>query len=159
MNFTAKNVCNRAITVDATKMVSDARDTMLKHNISRIVIEHNQKAIGIVTEKGMSRYLYKESNDATLDKIVVTKAMTTPLISVTKDTDLRLCAKLMLDCGISSLVVKEGKGEDDEEFLNIFTKSDLVKLYADNYKGQFEINGFMTTRINHIPIKLFAYCN
>lgn len=52
MNITAKDVCNKAITVEATKMMSDVRDTMLKYNISRMIIEHNQKPVGMVTEKG-----------------------------------------------------------------------------------------------------------
>ena len=58
----------------------------------------------MVTEKGISRYLYKENNDKPLDEIVISKAMRTPLVSVTKDTDIRECAKLMLDDDISSLI-------------------------------------------------------
>ncbi len=148
MVFTAKDVCNKAITIEATKMMSDVRDTMLKHNISRIIIEHNQKPVGMVTEKGISRYLYKENNDKSLDEIVISKAMRAPLISVTKDTDIRECAKLMLDNDISSLIVAdEGEEKEDEKGINILTKSDLVKLYAENYKGKFKINDFMTKQV------------
>lgn len=148
MVFTAKDVCNKAITVEATKMMSDVRDTMLKHNISRIIIEHDQKPVGMVTEKGISRYLYKENNDKSLDEIVISKAMRAPLISVTKDTDIRECAKLMLDNDISSLIVAdEGEEKEDEKGINILTKSDLVKLYAENYKGKFKINDFMTKQV------------
>ncbi len=144
MTFTAKDVCNRAITVDATKMMSDVRETMLKHNISRIIIEHNQQPVGMVTEKGISRYLYKENNDTSLDNIVVSKAMRTPLMYVTKDTDISACAKMMLDNEISSLMVT---GEGDDKDMGIFTKSDLVKLYAENYKGKFRISDFMTKQV------------
>ena len=148
MVFTAKDVCNKAITVEATKMMSDVRDTMLKHNISRIIIEHNQKPVGMVTEKGISRYLYKENNDKSLDEIVISKAMRAPLISVTKDTGIRECAKLMLDNDISSLIVAdEGEEKGDEKGINILTKSDLVKLYAENYKGKFKTNDFMTKQV------------
>ena len=148
MVFTAKDVCNKAITVESTKMMSDVRDTMLKHNISRIIIERNQKPVGMVTEKGISRYLYKENNDKSLDEIVISKAMRSPLVSVTKDTDIRECAKLMLDNDISSLIVAdEGEEKEDEKGINILTKSDLVKLYAENYKGKFKINDFMTKQV------------
>jgi CBS domain-containing protein len=148
MIFTAKDVCKKAITVEATKMMSEVRDTMLKHNISRVIIEHNQKPVGMVTEKGISRYLYRENNDKSLDEIVVSKAMREPLISVSKDTDIKACAKLMLDNDISSLIVAgevEGGGGGRE--INIFTKSDLVKLLADNYKGKFKISDFMTKQV------------
>jgi CBS domain-containing protein len=146
MIFTAKDVCKKAITVEATMMMSDARDTMLKHNISRIIIEHNQKPVGMVTEKGISAYLYRENNDTSLDEIVVSKAMKTPMVSVTRDTGIRACAKLMLDNDISSLIVT-GEGEEGKGEINVFTKSDLVKLYADNCKGKFKINDFMTKKV------------
>jgi CBS domain-containing protein len=148
MSFTAKDVCNKAITVEATKMLSDARDTMLKYNISRIIVEHNQKPIGMVTEKGISRFLYKENNDKPLDEIVISKAMKSPLVSVNHDASIKDCAKLMLDNDISSLIVKE---KQEEEVRNdgdkLFTKSDLVKLYAENYKEKFKINDFMTKQV------------
>src|SRR3954468_2559893 len=152
MSFTAKDICNKAITVEATKIMSDVRDAMLKYNISRIIIEHNQKPVGIVTEKGISRYLYKENNDKSLDEIVISKAMRSPLISVDYDTDIKDCSKLMLDNDISSLIVKEkeggGGGQDNEDgTIRIFTKSDLVKLYAKNYKEKYLIDDFMTKQV------------
>ena len=146
MVFTAKDVCKKAITVEATMMMSDARDTMLKHNISRIIVEHNQKPVGMVTEKGISAYLYRENNDKSLDEIAISKAMRSPLVSVTKDTDIRECAKIMLDNDISSLIVTNGEEKGEGE-INIFTKSDLVKLYAGNYKGKFKTNDFMTKQV------------
>lgn len=146
MKFIAKDVCKKAITVEATMMMSDARDTMLKHNISRIIVEHNQKPVGMVTEKGISAYLYRENNDLTLDEIVVSKAMRASLVSVTRNTGIRACAKLMLDNDISSLIVTGEEGEGEGE-INVFTKSDLVKLYANNCKGKFKINDFMTKKV------------
>jgi len=145
MSFTAKDVCVKAITVEATKMLSDARDTMIKYNISRIIVEHNQKPVGMVTEKGISRFLYKENNDKPLDEIVISKAMRSPLVSVTQDTSIKDCAKLMLDNGISSLIVKEK--EYDNGIIKLFTKSDLVKLYSENYKEKFKINDFMNKQV------------
>ena len=145
MSFTAKDVCKKAITVEVTKMLSDARDTMLKYNISRIIVEHNQKPVGMVTEKGISRFLYKENNDKPLDEIVISKAMRSPLVSVTQDTSIKDCAKLMLDNGISSLIVKEK--EYDNGIIKLFTKSDLVKLYSENYKEKFKINDFMNKQV------------
>ncbi len=151
MVFTAKDVCNKAITVEATKMMSDVRDIIIKYNISRVIIEHNQKPLGMVTEKGISRYLYKENNDKSLDEIVISKAMRTPLISVTPNKDIRECAKLMRDNGISSLIVEDedddGKDGKQGERILIFTKSDLVKLYAENYKGNYRVDDFMTKQV------------
>ncbi len=115
--------------------------------LSRIIVEHNQKPVGMVTEKGISRYLYKENNDKPLDEIVISKAMRSPLVSVNYDTDIKECAKLMLDNDISSLIVKEKEDDKDNRTIKLFTKTDLVKIYAENYKGKYQIDDFMTKQV------------
>ena len=143
--FSAKDVYNKSITVESTKTMNEVRDIMLKLDISRIIIIQNQKPVGMVTEKGISRYLYWDNKDNhPLDKITISKAMRAPLISVSSDTSIKTCAKLMLDNDISSLIVKEDK---DKEEIYIFTKSDLVKLYSQNYKGQYRVDDLMTRKV------------
>jgi CBS domain-containing protein len=79
MHFTAKDLCKKAITVDVTKKMSDALDIMLKYNISRVIIENNhQQPVGIITEKDIGRYLYKE-NSKSLDEITISEAIRKPL--------------------------------------------------------------------------------
>jgi CBS domain-containing protein len=51
----------------------------------------------------------------------------------------------MLDNVISSLIVKEK--EYDNGIIKLFTKSDLVKLYSENYKEKFKINDFMNKQV------------
>ncbi len=148
MTFSAKDVYNKAITVESTKTMNEVRDIMLKRNISRIIIIQNQKPVGMVTEKGISRYLYWDNNDNhPLDKITISKAMRAPLISVNSDTSIKTCAKLMLDNDISSLIVTEDKEDKEEEEIKLFTKSDLVKLYLQNYKGKYRVDDFMTRQV------------
>ena len=88
-------------------MMSEVRDMMIRYVKSRIINEHNQKPIGIVTEKGIRRYLYKENNDKLLDEMVISKAMMAPLISVNPDTAIKECAKLMQVNDTSSPIVNE----------------------------------------------------
>lgn len=49
MIFTAKDVCKKAITVEPTCTLSDARDMMIRHNISRVIVVANNNPIGMVT--------------------------------------------------------------------------------------------------------------
>lgn len=151
MSFTAKDIYNKAITVESTKTMDEVRDIMLKHNISRVIITQNKKPIGMVTEKGISRYLYWGNNgNNPLDKITISKAMRTPLTSVTRNTSIKACAKLMLDNDISSLMVTKDKDKDkdkEEDEINLFTKSDLVKLYSQRYKGKYLVNDYMTGHV------------
>lgn len=71
--------------------------------------------------------------------------MRTPLISVAYNKDIRECAKLMQDNGISSLIVEDN--ESGQKSICVFTKSDLVKLYAENYKGKYTVGDFMTKQV------------
>ena len=137
MNFTTKDVCKKAITVEPTSNLSDARDIMIRHNISRIIVASNNNPIGMVTEKAIASYLFKNSNEP-LDKIVISRTMRTPIFTVSIDTNINKCAKMMIENNISSLVVK------DDTSLNILTKSDLVKLYAEHYRKRNLVRDFMT---------------
>jgi len=69
---------------------------MLKHNISRIVVVGNHAPLGVITEKGIASYLYKEIGES-LDEIRISKAITKHIISVSKDTAIYECAKIMID--------------------------------------------------------------
>ena len=101
--------------------MSVARDIMIKHNISRVIVDSNNTPIGMVTEKGIASYLFKNSKEP-LDAISISKAMRTPIVSVNVDTSINKCAEMMIENNISSLVIRDGTS------LNILTKSDLVKF-------------------------------
>jgi CBS domain-containing protein len=137
VNFTTKDAYNKAITVEPTSNLSDARDIMIRHNISRIIVATNNNPVGMVTEKAIASYLFKNSNEP-LDKIIISRTMRTPIFTVSVDTSINKCAKMMIENNISSLVVKDGNT------LNILTKSDLVKLYAEHYTKINLVRDFMT---------------
>ena len=139
MDFTAESVGKKAITIQATDSLSDARDIMLKHNISRIIVVRNRTPLGVITEKGIASYLYKEIGES-LDEIRTSKAITKHIISVSKDTPIYECARIMIDKKISSLIVPNHE-------ISIFTKSDLVKMYAENYKQINNVRDFMTKNV------------
>lgn len=56
-------VSNKVITLEPENTLFDARNTLLRYNISRIVIAKDNKALGILTEKDISRILYTEPVD------------------------------------------------------------------------------------------------
>ena len=132
MNYTRlkiTEVSNRAITLEPEKTLFDARNTLLRYNISRIVIARDNKALGIVTEKDISRVLYTESQHRQLKEIRLDEVMSKDLITVNTEQNLKSCAKLMLEHKISSILVLDENG-----ILNgIVTKSDLVDSYAMHY--------------------------
>ncbi|HYA81967.1 MAG TPA: CBS domain-containing protein [Candidatus Bathyarchaeia archaeon] len=140
MNFTANDACRKAITVEPTWNLSDARDIMIRHNISRVIVAAKNNPIGMVTEKAIASYLFKNSNEP-LDTIVISKTMRTPVVTISIDASITRCAKVMIENNISSLVVMNGTS------LNIMTKSDLVRLYAEHYRKTYHVSDFMTKNV------------
>ena len=122
-------VSNKAITLEPENTLFDARNTLLRYNISRIVIARDNKALGIVTEKDISRILYTEPQHRQFKEIRLDEIMNKNLIAVNGERDLKFCAKLMLEHKISSILVLD----EDGLLSGIATKSDLVDSYAMHY--------------------------
>jgi CBS domain-containing protein len=123
------------ITLDPKATLQDARNMMVRYNISRIVIVANEESndrkipIGIITEKDIARFLYEEAPNRRLNEIRLDEVMSTNLITAKDDESIAYCAKLMLDNGISSVVIVTKMRQQNttaSDFMGIITKSDLV---------------------------------
>jgi CBS domain-containing protein len=125
-------VSNKVITLEPENTLLDARNTLLRFNISRIVIARNNKALGIITEKDISRILYAELQHRQFKEIRLDEVMNKNLIEVNEEKELKSCAKLMLEHNISSLLVLD----EDSLLKGIVTKSDLVDSYAKHYANR-----------------------
>ena len=141
---------NNPVTLEGNKTLYDARNILLKYNISRVIIlkgRQNEKPAGIVTEKDIVRFLYAEFPRRSLDEIRLDEIITNQqLITVEGGTDVGDCAKLMLNNNISSLVIV--KANNDNSILNgIITKSDLLDAYARSFGGDVTINEYMTKKV------------
>lgn len=142
----AKDVSRKAIKLDPNKTLYDARNTMLRYNISRIVIAKDNKPVGIITEKDIARFLYRKEPIRALNEIRLDEAMSANLITVDEQSDLNFCAKSMLDKEISSLIVTDTKGI----LKGIFTKMDLVGAYARYYAGKNKVEDYMTKHVHTV---------
>ena len=123
MQLVATDFCNNnPVTLERDKTLYYAQNILIKYNISRVVIlndkEHNRPA-GIVT------FLHAEFPRKGLDEIRLDEIITNQhLITVEGGTNVSICAKLMVDNNISSLVVTKGNNGDGI-LSGIITKSDL----------------------------------
>jgi CBS domain-containing protein len=142
--FDAKSITQKPITLGPDMTLLDARNNMIKYNISRIVVtkDHHQP-VGILTEKDIARFLYSEVPSRRLDEIIVDEIMSKDLVTVEEDSDLRKCAKLMLEKGISSLIVVDERSN----LKGLFTKTDLVYAYVENFAGEHLIGEFMSRKV------------
>jgi CBS domain-containing protein len=127
----------------------DARNVMVKYNIGRVVItDKYNKALGIITEKDIARFLYQEVPNRHLNEIRLEEVMSKNLITVTEEQDISSCAKIMLENNISSLVVVNNEKNEDYSYpIGIFTKTDLVEAYARHYIGKNSVAQYMAKRV------------
>jgi CBS domain-containing protein len=56
----AKDVVRQAITLEPDNTLYDARNVLLRYNISRVVVAKDNKPLGTITEKDISRFLLRE---------------------------------------------------------------------------------------------------
>ena len=139
---------NNPITLEANKTLYDVRNILIKYNISRVVIvkekeKENKEAIGIITEKDIARFLFRDLPGKRLDEIRIDEVIRNQnLITAKEDTDVSSCAKSMLDNSISSLIINA-----DSILRGILTKTDLLDAYAKGYGGDVTANEYMTKRV------------
>ena len=133
------DISKKPITIVKNSTISDVIRTLLQTKISRLVVTDDNKHVGIITEKDIGLFLFSDNANQGLDKIPITSIMR-PIEFVNSEVTLVTSAKLMIEKEISSLAIST----DKEKVKSIFTKSDLVRYFADNYSGEKKVVDFMT---------------
>lgn len=137
---------DEVVVIQDTDQVAYARNLMLKHGFSRIVvIDSKGVPVGIVTEKDIARKL--RGNGAAwrkrpLDKISIRRVMQNDLITVSPDTKMKDSVEIMLKNDISSLPVIEG-----DELVGIITKTDLIKFYKNKFQSKWKVSDLMSSEV------------
>jgi CBS domain-containing protein len=139
----AKDLVKQAIILEPSQTLYDVRNTLMRYNISRVVIAKDNKPLGIITEKDIARFLYTEVPNRPLKEISVSEIIIKDLIKVEEQTNLNICARMMLEKKISSIIVVDNKGD----LKGIFTKSDLVDAYARYYPRKLKVDQYMTKKV------------
>ncbi len=150
----AEDVMNdEVIVMRENEQVGHARNLMLKHGFSRVVVvDADGKPVGIVTEKDLSRKMRgngPEWKSRPIDKISINRAMTENVITTDPSENVKNVVELMIKNSISSVLVV-----DEEGLAGIVTKTDLMKFYNDNYQGKWKVsdlmsNSMITVNENH----------
>ncbi|VVB89259.1 Inosine-5'-monophosphate dehydrogenase [uncultured archaeon] len=116
--------------VSPDETVARARNLMLRHRIGRLVLIENNKPIGIVTKKDISRRLNQaepEWRRRPIDSIPIRQVMTESLITIYPDATPRQLAGLMVENNIGGLPVVN----DKDEVIGIVTKWDMIRYFSE----------------------------
>jgi CBS domain-containing protein len=131
------------ILIQENEHVSHARNLMLKHGMSRvIVVDLDENPIGIVTEKDLVRKLRGNGpawKRRPIDTIAIRRVMSNGLTTIDADSDAKEAVETMLRNKISSIPVV-----DPEGLAGIITKTDLMKFYISKYANRWKVSDLMT---------------
>lgn len=132
------DIAKKPIAIQLNSTISDAIRMLLNTKISRLIVVDNGKHVGIITEKDIGLFLFSETTKQGLEEIPITNIMK-PIEFVDEGVTPSESAKIMIEKGISSLAIGENK-----EVKSIFTKSDLIQYFAENFAGKNKVVDFMT---------------
>jgi CBS domain-containing protein len=135
----AKDLMNKPITIDKDSKVSDVIKELLQNQISRLLVRDNGKTSGIISEKDIALFLFRDQTQRNLNEVPLTEIMK-EIVFVNESTKIKDCANMMLDKEISSLAVGSSNN-----LQGIFTKTDLARHYAENYREKKTVGEYMTT--------------
>lgn len=114
--------------VSPQENIAHARNLMLKHRISRLLVTNGEALVGIITRKDIA-YGLRQSEPLwrrrPIDRIPVEVMMTRDPLAIEPSTPTKEIARIMMQNGISGLPVME-KGK----IAGIVTKSDILRSMA-----------------------------
>jgi CBS domain-containing protein len=121
MEEVVRNIMTReVITIEENRTVMDAAELMTANQISSLIVEKNQNAIGIISERDFVRKIC--SKDLLPSKISVSDIMSSIAQTAEPDTPLEVAVQRMINHKIRRLPVLE-KGK----IVGIVTVTDLAK--------------------------------
>ena len=112
--------------------ISRARNLMLRHKISRLLVVLHDKPVGMLTKSDIGRRLDQAEPQwrrRPIDQIPVQLVMTKSLISIYPDASLWQASELLLENDIGGLAVRGG---EEDDLHGIVTKWDLIKHFSQN---------------------------
>ncbi|MEA1870380.1 MAG: CBS domain-containing protein [Euryarchaeota archaeon] len=110
--------------------ISMARNLMLRHRISRLLVILHDEPVGILTESDIGRRLDQAEPQwrrRPIDQIPVQLVMTKSLISIYPDASLWQASELLLENDIGSLAVRDDVRGD---LCGIITKRDMIEYFS-----------------------------
>ncbi len=114
-------------TIAPEENVAYARNLMLKHKISTLVVAKNEEMIGVITKKDLGKRLAQAEpmwRRRPIDKIPVSMVMNENPITIYPGATIAQASELMIENGINSLAVV------NREVMGIVTGTDIMKHFS-----------------------------
>ena len=137
-----KSIVKTPLIVTPDASILDARDLLLRYNISRLIVVSNKNPVGVITEKDIIRSVSVPGGKP-LEKISVDDIMSKDLVVAKISSSIYECARLMKKHGISSIIVED----DAQKLVGIVTKTDLVSTFLVQSTASLNVSKIMTKNV------------
>jgi len=124
------DIANELITISGEASIKETAEVMLKHGIGSIVVIDEGKPVGIVTKSDLLSRVLVECRDPRMCK--AKEIMSSPLISVDKDTSILEAMRIIRNKKIRRLLVSDG-----EKIVGIVSETDMVQAVTLTSLAQF----------------------
>jgi predicted transcriptional regulator len=145
-NAFIKDIVNSPIGIKSGANLTDTINKLLTHKISRLIITDSQKPIGIVSEKDILTYLYKEKLHKSISEVSVNEIMH-DIFFINGISTITEASQFMIDNRCSPVAI-----DSPDNFVGIVTKTDLTKFYWKNHLGKNKVS-------NHMSVNYFSAFN
>lgn len=135
-------IIKKTITISPRASLIDARTTLLRHRIGRLVVVDKERPVGIITEKDLVKTIYR-IDAKPITSLRVSDIMKKDLVTATEKNNLNDCAKLMLDNKISSIIITKKDGT----LSGIITKTDLASVFLTQSVESVKVSKIMTRNV------------
>ncbi len=120
------------IAADINESLIDVANEMIKYDRSSAIIIEDEKPIGIITERDISRKIIP--NDRKPSTVSLSEIMTSPLITIDHNTSVSDAIQMMLEHKIRRLPVFR-----NADLIGIITSQDIVAVSSDMTKALREL--------------------
>ena len=132
-------------TVTPEVSIKDVLQKMQSNFIKYIVVQVNNKPVGIVTERDINKFLENDKTARALEEISIEQVMEKNLITITDGTSdhVNQAAKDMKIFRIGSVIIVDSNGN----LAGIITKTDITKVYGAVYGVKFKVKDYMSRKV------------
>lgn len=127
---TVADVMNEIISIDGDSLVVDAAKIMIDKEIGSIIVTEDGTPVGIITESDMLARVIVAYLDP--KKLLTKKIISSPLISITKDSTILDAMRFMRDQDIHIVLIK-----DNGRLIGIVSEGDLIRAVTLSSLAQF----------------------
>lgn len=116
--------------ISSDSLLDTALEKLLYHKISRLLVQEKGKMVGILSEKDIGMFLFKDKTNRSLEQIPI-KEIFKKIVFAEEALSIDECAQIMISKNIGSLIIG-----NENNAKGVVTKTDLVRYFAENYVGK-----------------------